>query len=563
MEINHIISQITQQVSTHVAYGREISNTTLILFLLPLLIPNLNYIIQYIYFNIESIIYDKKIKYEIEKSNNLFQMICNYLTTKHKFNKFKVKIVRNEEKDTTIKTKIPIILTKIKIKLEEEKEIEIFMNQEMSKLIMISSQKIIDEVINDSINYNKIQNKLVPEDYVFVYRVELIDINTYFSSDTKLNKNTSLLNLMENYIIKNNMSTKNNYLLTKTFESAIIKNIDIGDCIKFNFTYEEKEYSGYYKKFPEKEYKKLSSSKIYFKDKSHIDIFIEVAEKFFVDNNDNNICEYSSVNSSSTYFIKNKISIIKNDNNMFLSLKNQEKVVSIIDNFYDSRERYKSFGIPHNLGIMLQGVPGTGKTSFVYYLANKYHKNIYRINNDITQITTYTMNIEPNSIVLFDDIDMLSDELNRGKEEPKKETFDDLKMDIKDIVSHEVKLKEGATNNKAISRKNVMILDQLIKCLDGYTCLENCIVIATTNYIEKLDNALIRPGRFDHIFEFGKMDEYQIKNICQRFFGDKYIPDEETIQKLEKYTTSKLINTHVIPNIDNVDNFAKEISQLE
>ena len=279
------------------------------------------------------------------------------------------------------------------------------------------------------------------------------------------------------------------------------------------------------------------------------------------------------VGGNPTFFTKNKITINKNDSNMFISLKNQEKVISIIDNFYNSREEYNSYGIPYNLGIMIQGEPGTGKTSFVYYLANKYHKNIYRVNNNITQITNYINNIEPNSIVLFDDIDMLSNELNRDKKEKEKETkkenFDDLKMDIKDIVSHEINKinSDKNTNNKSdttnISRKNAMILDELIKCMDGYTCLDNCLIIATTNYIEKLDSALIRPGRFDHIFNFGKMDEYQIRNICKRFFGDKYVPDEKTIQILKKYTSSKLINNLIIPNIRNIDNFIKEISLLE
>ncbi len=55
-----------------------------------------------------------------------------------------------------------------------------------------------------------------------------------------------------------------------------------------------------------------------------------------------------------------------------------------------------------------------------------------------------------------------------------------------------------ATDEKKIN------LSHLLEILDGYCYFKNCVVILTTNHVEKLDPAIIREGRIDMKFEFKK-----------------------------------------------------------
>ena len=92
-------------------------------------------------------------------------------------------------------------------------------------------------------------------------------------------------------------------------------------------------------------------------------------------------------------------------------------------------------------------------------------------------------------------------------------------------------------------------LDTFLSFLDGYTSLHGCILIMTTNRINMLDPAIIRPGRIDHIIELKKCDSYQFNSMF-KFFTGKNVPKDFVFEE-NKYTTSYLINTIIVPNKNN------------
>ena len=94
------------------------------------------------------------------------------------------------------------------------------------------------------------------------------------------------------------------------------------------------------------------------------------------------------------------------------------------------------------------------------------------------------------------------------------------------------------TNVKDVLELSISLKD-LLEVFDGYNYLKNCIIIMTTNNIEKLDPALIRPGRIDHKIEFTHATSEQISEILA-------LCDIKTkINK--KITTSELINNIIAP----------------
>jgi chaperone BCS1 len=48
----------------------------------------------------------------------------------------------------------------------------------------------------------------------------------------------------------------------------------------------------------------------------------------------------------------------------------------------------------------------------------------------------------------------------------------------------------------------------------------------TTNFKEKLDPALLRPGRIDEMYEINYASRYQIEKMCLRFYKDEKIAKE-------------------------------------
>lgn len=100
--------------------------------------------------------------------------------------------------------------------------------------------------------------------------------------------------------------------------------------------------------------------------------------------------------------------------------------------------------------------------------------------------------------------------------------------------------------------KENMTLYALLDVLDGYSYLNNCVVIITTNYPEKLDPAIIRPGRIDYDIIFDFCDEYQFDNIFKYFTNKDYKKiNPKFIFKENMYTTSFLINIIIIPHTNN------------
>lgn len=68
---------------------------------------------------------------------------------------------------------------------------------------------------------------------------------------------------------------------------------------------------------------------------------------------------------------------------------------------------------------------------------------------------------------------------------------------------------------------NALTFSGFLNAIDGVRSQEGRIIIMTTNYKEKLDPALLRPGRVDEMYEINYASQYQIEKMCLRFFKDE------------------------------------------
>ncbi|ODN83214.1 hypothetical protein, variant [Cryptococcus amylolentus CBS 6039] len=198
----------------------------------------------------------------------------------------------------------------------------------------------------------------------------------------------------------------------------------------------------------------------------------------------------------------------------------KEEILEDVKRFLSEKDRnwHASRGIPHRKGMVLYGEPGTGKTSLVTALASKLNIDMYIVNPaqrgmDDAKLSTLLRNCPSETIVLIEDIDCIfpsgrhnnvSAMLSAVDETPGGE-IDGLQAD--DGGEAEVQLDGAASHRDAFvggggQPPSTVTISGLLNALDGVSSQEGCVIIATTNHLERLDPALIREGRFDNHIHF-------------------------------------------------------------
>lgn len=187
-----------------------------------------------------------------------------------------------------------------------------------------------------------------------------------------------------------------------------------------------------------------------------------------------------------------------------LSSGDKEYIVEDIMSFRSSKQRYSRLGIPYHRGYLLYGPPGTGKTSLVSALAAHFALSIYCLNltefNDRSLMTAVSQ-IPRDSVLLFEDIDCMKSAQARA--------------------SHEATVKGEAREKENVNVKNGVTLSGLLNALDGFFAPSGVLFMMTTNHIEELDSALLRPGRIDYKLYLGKASDEQKIALYLRFCPDR------------------------------------------
>ena len=182
----------------------------------------------------------------------------------------------------------------------------------------------------------------------------------------------------------------------------------------------------------------------------------------------------------------------------------KEHLLDDIERFRNSRKRYESIGVPYHRGYLLYGPPGTGKTSLVSALAGHFGLSIYTVN--LTEFSDRSLmaavsDVPRNSILLFEDIDCMKGTQSRVEKKEDGET-------------------KSATGQQTQGPAGGVTLSGLLNVLDGFYAPTGVLFVMTTNHVEKLDDALLRPGRIDYKLYLGQASRYQKMELYRRFFPD-------------------------------------------
>lgn len=181
----------------------------------------------------------------------------------------------------------------------------------------------------------------------------------------------------------------------------------------------------------------------------------------------------------------------------------KQSIVSDITLFLESKDWYQHMGIPYHRGYLLHGPPGTGKSSFISGLSSHFKFSVYLLKlnslNDLSLMQA-VRRIKSGSMVVFEDIDCV--------------TTSRVQPDISVHSRPETKDKTAGIPVGHVS------LSGLLNALDGIESSTGVIYVMTTNHKDRLDPALIRPGRIDIQVELSAATWDQRLELYQRFFPE-------------------------------------------
>ena len=207
---------------------------------------------------------------------------------------------------------------------------------------------------------------------------------------------------------------------------------------------------------------------------------------------------------------------IKSDNIYEFKDSIHTKILKDVEKFWSSEENFKNASILHKRGILLEGTPGTGKSTLITQIIDSIIQkggivfNISNVNDLIRTLGFYQdvlRKIEPTTpvVTIIEDIDKVYNQI-----EP-----------------------------------------ELLDFLDGKRSINHSLTILTTNNSSRLSSALLRPSRVDKRYVINLPN----KEAREEYFKFKNIPEElipKYVEASENMNISQLkelfISTVVLEN---------------
>jgi chaperone BCS1 len=184
-----------------------------------------------------------------------------------------------------------------------------------------------------------------------------------------------------------------------------------------------------------------------------------------------------------------------------------DEILADLREFIGSSAWYAARGIPHRRGYLLHGPPGNGKTSLVAAVAAEFGLSVavLSLNNKLLTddgLRELVDALPAGSVLLIEDIDCAFG--------PRREAAEET----------------GVT------------LSGLLNALDGVSSREGRVLFLTTNYPERLDPAIVRPGRVDRSFRLGNTTRDQARRLFAWFYGGG--PEGTAIERLSREFSARV-----------------------
>ena len=229
--------------------------------------------------------------------------------------------------------------------------------------------------------------------------------------------------------------------------------------------------------------------------------------------------------------------------NLFFPSK--EDLIGQIDHFLTNETWYHQKGLPHTLGLLFHGEPGCGKTSTIKAIANYTKRHIVSISLAKIKSQKELFDIFYNDYIndrkvpiqkrlyVIEDIDCNKLEDVVGDRSKKKNESNEIEESKNVAPNYGLNSHSGLNINLALPNptgqpggvvrfgndKPELTLADILETLDGVMEMDGRMLVITTNYPERLDPALIRPGRIDVELKFGRCSSNVLTEMYEHFCG--------------------------------------------
>lgn len=263
-----------------------------------------------------------------------------------------------------------------------------------------------------------------------------------------------------------------------------------------------------------------------------------------------------------------------------------------VDFFVNNKRWYEEKGVPYTLGLLLHGVPGAGKTSCIKSIAKDTNRHILNIrlseSTTVSQLNAlfYSSQVQVTQngetkffdipidrrIIVLEDIDCLTDVVlsRENKDNDTNNHNFNNTQDSEDNSSQKIRATSHSSHSSHSSERMLpqqplntqnekLNLSILLNILDGVLEQPGRILIMTSNHPEKLDKALIRPGRIDVIVKFDNCKRHEVIEIIEAFTNKK-VSAKDSADIVDGILTPAEVSRVIFENIDDVQSIIQKLS---
>ncbi|XP_010450740.1 PREDICTED: AAA-ATPase ASD, mitochondrial [Camelina sativa] len=211
--------------------------------------------------------------------------------------------------------------------------------------------------------------------------------------------------------------------------------------------------------------------------------------------------------------------------------KKKEEIKNDLIKFSKSKDYYKKIGKAWKRGYLLFGPPGTGKSTMIAAMANFLEYDVYDLElttvKDNTELRRLLIETSVKSIIVIEDIDCSLDLTGQRKQKEEEEEEDG---DETNPIEKQLKKEKGENKGSKVT------LSGLLNFIDGLwsSCGGERIIVFTTNFIDKLDPALIRKGRMDKRIEMSYCGLEAFKLLAKNYLDAKEEDDSELFDEIKR-----------------------------
>lgn len=215
----------------------------------------------------------------------------------------------------------------------------------------------------------------------------------------------------------------------------------------------------------------------------------------------------------------------------------RDTLAADVAQFLDSEDAYNRMGVPWHRGYLLYGPPGTGKTSLARALATEFNLDVWYIPltdlDQDTKLLGLIAEVGAGSMLLLEDIDTLRAATDRNA----------TGVDVAEEAPFGISA------------------GGLFNSLDGVATPHGLITVMTTNHIDRLDPALIRPGRVDRQVHIDYLDSPQFLELVRTFLHVDFDLDTDAWNAGDAMTAADVVDVLKV-HLDDPDGALVALKEL-